>query len=27
MESSHDFSLPLNHGNRVVTVLTKSVAA
>lgn len=25
--SRHDFSLPLNHGNRVVTVLTKSAAA
>lgn len=27
VESSRDFSLPLNHGNRVVTVLTKSAAA
>lgn len=27
VESNHHFSLPLNHGSRVVTVLTKSAAA
>ena len=27
MESHHDFALPRNHGNRVVTVLAKSASA
>jgi 16S rRNA (guanine527-N7)-methyltransferase len=27
VESNHDFSLPLNHGSRVVTVLSKSAVA